>query len=178
MTKFFIVTLTSVFIGLIGVYGQNSVAENSKSSDKNKFQTLLDRKNTVVIKKSYRVEACSCAVITAWSNKDNEKLYAAYFYATYIDFDKLDDFYSQIDRIIQVIDKSADDTGISVNYSSSDFGFDLNYYVYTDNNNAFRRNIYLKFGSEVFQDKTTERLKKILTDIKLAQEKLILLGAK
>lgn len=166
-----------IFIGLfIGLIAAN--AQKNETANQSKVQTFLDRSDAVILTKGYKVESCSCGVFVAWVDGEKEKVYAANFYGVDVDFEKLDDFRNQVENLTQTIEKSYEDGTVSVKYSSSEYDFFVSYYSYTDSKNEPQKNVYFRFGKNVFQNKTTEKLKKLLEDIKLAREKLVSLGAK
>lgn len=173
MKKIIASAFLGLFVGLIAVNAQQTEASNQ-----NKFRTFLERKNSVILTKSHKVESCSCAAVVAWVEGEKEKAYAAVFFGGYIDFEKLDDFRRQVENLTQTIEKSYDDTNLAVKYSAEAYDFYVDYYTFTNSKNELQKNIYFKFNSTVYQSNTTEKLKKLSEDLKLAREKLVSLGAK
>lgn len=173
MKKIIGLIFVSLFTGLIAAN-----AQQTETANQSKFKTFLDRKDSVILTKSHKVESCSCAAVVAWIDGEKEKTYAANFYGVYVDFEKLGNLRDQVENLTQTIEKSFNDSSLTVNYSAAAYDFYVNYYTFADSKNDLQKNIYIKFGSTVFQSKTTEKLKTLSKDIKLAQEKLVLLGAK
>ncbi len=187
VNKMILIVILSLLVGLSNAKAIQESSDQSpdKAQKLTKYEKFLNRSGSFVLSKTYIVgqhkegSAYDVSAMTAWDmGSPSERIYAARFGGLIVDYDDLGGLPQELDKIIQAVEKSADNQdATSMRYRALN-GLEFDYFINQFGSGNSQRIARLTLHGIFLAGGSMNSVLELRTLISQAREKLISLGAK